>query len=153
MSATETATLLYEHTLSVTSVTEYGVSLAALASGQVPPPPEGARFDVAFEGPASGPRIAGIVKGKDYVSVRADGRFDLHIHAEITTEDGAQVALFADGVALPRPGGGPIFELRENVSLFTSMPGYTWVNPLQIWGDGTVDLATQVIHIKGSSAS
>jgi hypothetical protein len=152
MSATGTATLLYEYTLNVTSVTEYGVSLDALASGQVPPPPEGARFDVTFEGSASGPRIAGTVKGKDCVSVRADGRFDLHIHAEITTEDGAKIALFANGVALARPGT-PIFELRENVSLFTSMPGYTWVNPLQVWGVGTVDLAAQVIHIKGYSAS
>ncbi|MDQ6892646.1 MAG: DUF3237 domain-containing protein [Acidobacteriota bacterium] len=93
------------------------------------------------------------MKGKDYVSVRADGRFDLHIHAEITTEDGAKIALFADGVALPRPGGGPIFDLRENVSLFTSMPDYTWVNPLLVWGVGTVDLAAQIIQIKGYSAS
>ena len=153
MSATATATLLYEYTLNVTSVTEYGVSLAALASGQVPPPPEGARFDVALDGTVSGPRIAGTVKGKDFVSVRADGRFDLHIHVEITTEDGANIALFADGVALPRPGGGPVFELRENVRLFTSMPAYLWVNPLQIWGVGTVDLAAQVVHIKGYSAS
>ena len=104
MSAIEAATLLYEYTLNVTSVTEYGVSLAALASGQVAPPSEGARLDVTFEGSASGPRIAGSVRGTDYLSVRADGRFDLHIHAEITTEDGAKIALFADGVALPRPG-------------------------------------------------
>lgn len=153
MSTIGTATLLYEYTLNVTSVTEYGVSLAALASGQVPPPPEGARFDVALEGAASGPRIAGSLKGKDYLSVRADGRFDLHIHAEITTESGARIALFADGVALPRPGGGPVFELRENVTLFTSMPDYTWVNPLLVWGVGTVDLAAQIVHIKGYSAS
>jgi hypothetical protein len=153
MSATATAALLFEYTLNVTSVTEYGVSLAALASGQAAPPPEGARFDIAMEGKASGPRIAGTVKAKDYLSVRADGRFDLHIHAEITTKDGANIALFSDGVALARPGGGPIFELRENVRLFTSMPGYAWVNPLQIWGVGTVDLSTQVIQIKHYSAS
>jgi hypothetical protein len=152
MSATESAELLYEYTLNITSVTEYGVSLASLASGEAPPPPEGARFDVSFEGVASGQRIAGSVKGTDYVTVRADGRFDLHIHAEITTQNGSKVALFADGVARPRPGT-PIFELRENVQLFTSMQDYTWVNPLQIWGVGTVDLATQVIHIKGYSAT
>jgi hypothetical protein len=93
------------------------------------------------------------VKATDYLSVRADGRFDLHIHGEITTGNGARIAFFADGVALPRPGGGPVFELRENVSLFTSVPEYRWVNPLQIWGVGTVDLSTQVIQIKGFSAS
>lgn len=152
MPTPDTAELLYEYTLNVTAVTEYGVSFAALASGQAPPPPEGARFDVAFEGTASGPRLSGVVKGTDHVSVRADGRFDLHIHADITTEDGARIALCAGGVALPNPGT-PIFELRENVTLFTSTPGYAWVNPLQVWGVGTVDLARQVIHIKGYSAS
>ena len=86
MNATEAANLLYEYTLNVTSVTEYGVSFASLASGQVLPPPEGARFDIAFEGSAS-------------------------------VED------------------------------------YKWVNHLQVWALGTVDLARQVIHVKGYSAS
>src|SRR5438046_1292850 len=80
MSAIDTATLLYEYTVNVTAVNEFGVGLADLALGQVPPPPEGARIDVSFEGAASGPRIAGHVKGTDYLCVRADGRFDLHIH-------------------------------------------------------------------------
>ena len=38
-------------------MTEYGVSFEALMAGQVAPPPEGARFDVAFEEAASGPRL------------------------------------------------------------------------------------------------
>ena len=151
MSTFDPADLLYEYTLDVTGVTEYGVTLASLASGE-PPPPEGARLDVWFAGPSSGPRISGSVKGADYLCVRADGRFDLHIHAEITTENGGKIALFADGIAFPRPGT-PVFELRENARLFTSVPEYRWVNPLQIWGVGTVDLAKQVIHIKGYSAA
>ncbi len=32
-------------------------------------------------------------------------------------------------------------ELRENVTLTTAEPGYAWVNSLQIWAGGTVDLA------------
>jgi hypothetical protein len=144
--------LLYECTLNVTSVTEYGVGFAALATGQALPPPEGARFDIALQGAASGPRIEGAVKGIDYLWARADGRFELHIHAEITTEKGSKIALFADGVALPQPGS-PIVELRENVSLFTSVGDYKWVNHLQVWGVGTIDLARRVIHIKGYSAS
>ena len=152
MSTFDPAALLYEYTLDVTGVTEYGVTLASLASGQ-PPPPEGARLDVWFAGAAaSGHRLSGSVKGADYLCVRADGRFDLHIHAEITTDNGGKISLSADGIAIPRPGT-PIFELRENARLFTSVPEYRWVNPLQIWGVGTVDLAKQVIHIKGYSAA
>ena len=89
--------------------------------------------------------------GVDYLQVRADGRFQLHIHGEITTEDGEKIALFANGVASPREGS-PIADLRENVTLSTSSEAYSWVNSLQIWGVGTVDLAEQVVNIKGYSA-
>jgi len=61
------------------------------------------------------------------------------------------VSLHADGVALPRPGN-PIVGLRENVTLFTSSKAYSWVNGLQVWATGTVDLAEQVIRIRGYSA-
>lgn len=67
----------------------------------------------------------------DYLRVRADGRFDLHIHAEITTDDGQKISLHADGVALPRPGS-PVAGLRENVTLFTSSKAYAWVNRDQL---------------------
>ncbi len=43
----------------------------------------------------------------------------------------------------------PIGDLRENVTLTTSEPAYAWVNPLQIWGPGTVDLAKGEVHITG----
>jgi Protein of unknown function (DUF3237). len=143
--------LLYEYTLKLTRMTEYGVSFEALMAGTTPPPPEGARFDVWFEGPASGPRLTGTVSGVDYLRLRADGRFDLHIHATITTHDAQMISLHADGVALPEPGS-PIVRLRENVTLFTASKAYSWINALQVWGTGTVDLAQQVIHIKGYSA-
>ena len=66
---------------------EYGVSLQTLTSGQAPPP-EGARVDVHFEGPITGAKISGSVKGVDHLNFRADGGMELHIHGEITTEDG-----------------------------------------------------------------
>ncbi len=143
--------LLYEYTVKLTGMTEYGVSFEALMGGTVAPPPEGARFDVPFEGASVGPKLKGKVTGVDYLRIRADGRFDLHIHAEITTEDGHKISLHADGVALPQPGS-PIAGLRENVTLFTSSKAYSWVNGIQVWGTGTVDLAEQVVHIKGYSA-
>ena len=138
---------LYEANLNFTKVTEYGVSMEALAGGQIAPPPEGARFDFAFEGGAQGPKLKGTVAGVDYVHVRADGRFQLHIHAEITTEDEAKIAFFAEGIVFPEGETG-IFQLRENGALTTSYPAYSWVNQLQVWGQGTVDMAKAEINIK-----
>jgi len=139
--------LIYEYTPRITQVVEYGTSADGVFSGRTPPPPEGARFDVHFEGPVTGPRLRGTVKGVDYLHVRADGRSQLHIHAEITTDDGKKIALAADGVAIPQPGS-PVFQLRENVTLTTSHPEYSWVNPIQIWAPGTVDLSKGEIRIK-----
>jgi hypothetical protein len=130
----------------ITQVVEYGASMEALMSGQAPPPGEGARFDVYFEGPITGAKLRGSVKGVDYLHLRADGRFQLHIHAEITTDDGKKIALFADGVA---QGAPPVLELRENATMTTSHPEYAWVNTLQVWAPGTVNLATGEIRVKG----
>ncbi len=139
---------LYEYTMQFTQVVEYGVSAEALFAGQTPPPPEGARIDVYFEGPVTGARLNGTVTGVDYLHVRADGRVQLNIHAEITTEDGKKIALAADGVGLPQEGS-TVFQLRENVTLTSNHPEYAWVNPLQIWAPGTVDVAKGEIRIKG----
>ena len=85
--------LVYEYTPMVTQVVEYGASFEALASRQRPPPAEGARVDVYFEGPVTGARLSGSVKGVDYLYFRADGRFQLNIYAEITTEDGTKITV------------------------------------------------------------
>ena len=138
--------LVYEYTPMVTQVVEYGASFEALASRQTPPPAEGARVDVYFEGPVTGARLSGSVKGVDYLYFRADGRFQLNIYAEITTEDGTKIALAADGVAL---GQAPVLQLRENVTLTTCHPEHAWVNTIQIWAPGTVDLAKGEIRVKG----
>ena len=141
--------LLYEYAPNITQVVEYGVSMEALMSGQAPPPAEGARFDVYFEGPVTGTKLSGSVKGVDYLHIRADGRAQLNIYAEITTEDGKKIALAADGVALGEP---PVLQLRENVTLTTSHPEYSWVNAIQVWAPGTVDLAKGEIRVKGYAA-
>lgn len=143
--------LLYEYVCNFTQVVEYGIAANAVFSGQVQPPPEGARFDVHFEGPITGSKVKGSVKGVDYLHLRADGRGQLHIHAEITTEDGKKIAFAADGVAIPEPGT-PVFQLRENVTLLSNHPEYSWVNPIQIWATGTVDLSKGEIRIKGYAA-
>ena len=143
--------LIYEYTLQFTQVVEYGISANAVLSGRMPPPAEGARFDVHFEGPIAGPKLKGTVKGVDYIHIRADGRAQLNIHAEITTEDGKKIALAADGVAIPEKGS-PIFQLRENVTLTTNHLEYAWLNPIQVWAPGTVDVSKGEIRIKGYAA-
>ena len=142
--------LLYDMTVNFTKVTEYGVSMDALAGGQAPPP-AGARIDVAFEGVSRGPKLKGTVTGVDYLQIRADGRFGLHIHAAVTMDDGENIALFADGVATPEPGTD-VSHIRENVTLTTASEAYAWVNHLQVWGVGTVDLAKGEVNVKGYAA-
>lgn len=136
---------IYEYDLDVTGVTDYGVSLEAILAGKEKVPPQGARFDVAFEGRAKG-RLSGRVRGVDYLQMRADGRVGLDIRATIETDDGRRIALSADGVALPH-AAEPIADLFENVCLTTAAADYLWVNTRQIWAPGTVNFATGKIHI------
>ena len=91
---------IYEFELDVVGITDFGITLEAILSGQTPVPPQGARLDVAFAGSGTG-RIAGHAQGVDYVRMRADGRIDLDIHALIETHDGHRIALSANGVATP----------------------------------------------------
>jgi len=140
--------LIYEYTISSTGVTSYGVpALDVLLSGDAGIPPQGARYDLAFRGPVVG-RLRGMVELTDYLHIRPDGRVQLHIHAEITTEDDKKIALYADGVARFTKGSS-VGDLRENVTLTTSEPDYAWVNPLQIWARGTVDLANGEAQVRG----
>jgi Protein of unknown function (DUF3237) len=136
---------IYEYDLDVTGMTDFGVELEAILSGKAKIPPQGVRFDIAFEGRATG-RLAGQVRGVDYARMRADGRVDLDIRAVIETGDGRRIALWADGVAAPR-AAEPIADLCENVSLGTAAEEYAWVNTRQVWGFGTVNFATGKIHI------
>lgn len=138
---------IYEYDLNITGMTDYGLTLQSIVSGQSPVPPQGARIDVAFEGRATG-RLAGRVSGVDYLKMRADGRIDLDIRAVIETDDGHRIALSADGVGVPR-AAEPVADLCENVSLTTAAEKYGWVHTRQIWGVGTVNLANGKIHIEG----
>jgi len=136
---------IYSYDLDITGMTDYGIPLPAMVSGQSKVPSQGARVDVAFQGVATG-RLAGSVKGVDYLKIRADGRIDLDIHATIETTDGSRIALSADGVGTPR-ANEPVADLCENVRLSTASENYSWVNTRQVWAVGTVNLATCKIHI------
>ena len=129
--------VVYEYKARFTKIVEYGVDTAEIMAGRVAPPPEGARFDAHFEAVCTG-KIAGTLTGIDYLNIRADGRMQLHVHGEITTNDGHKIALFVDGVAGPEEGKH-LWKARENVTLTTSSPAYSWVNRLQMWIQGTYD--------------
>ena len=88
----------------LTKIVDYGVSFDTLRSAKPVLPPEGARFDAYFEGVIKGPKLKGTISCADYIHVRADGRIQLHIHGEITTDDGEKIALFADGISTYREG-------------------------------------------------
>jgi Protein of unknown function (DUF3237) len=77
----------------------------AITTGKEAIPLQGARFDLAIDGPFKG-RLAGRAHGVDYVRVRADGRMELDLHLIIETDDGNRIALSGDGQAAPRPGPG-----------------------------------------------
>jgi hypothetical protein len=79
--------------------------------------------------------------------VRQDGRIQLHIHGEITTDDGEKIGLFADGISTHQQGTN--FYHNENVTLITSSAKYSWVNQLQIWANGNVDPVTGNVDITG----
>jgi len=141
--------LIYEYRPQVTQTVEYGVSADAMFAGERPPP-EGARFDLFLEGPVCGGKLDGTVRGVDYLNFRADGRVELHIHAEILTEDGKNVALEAGGIAI-RQDGSSLLELREHVSLRSNHAELVWVNGLEIWARGVVDVASGQVQLRAFS--
>jgi hypothetical protein len=147
MTKIEVGDLLYEVKVGITKLTEFGVGIIDATSPDAALPLAGARFDIAVAGTVSG-RVEGTFEGVDYLHVRADRRSQLHIHGAITTTDGSNIALYADGVATPDDAPG-VFQLRENVTLTTAVPEFEWVNGLQVWGQGTVDMNTLQIEISG----
>jgi hypothetical protein len=130
--------LIYEAEIQFTHIVEYGVSMEALSSGKIAPPLEGARFDQSFQGTVNGPRLRGRISGIDHLYVRADGCFQLHIHAQINTDDGHNISFTSNGVSIQEEGSVET-QLRAAVSLFSSSPVYSWLNKLQVWAIGSLD--------------
>ena len=143
--------LIYNETAQITRQTDFGIGMQSVLSGAQEIPPEGARFDLGFEGELTGPKLRGKIAGTDYVLLRGDGVSKLHIHAVITTDDGERIAFYGDGVAMVQPGSSDM-QVRENIALHTASPKYSWVNRLQIWAIGQGDLSTGKLTLKGYSA-
>ena len=146
----EISELIYEVTLQIIGVVDYGANMQEIATGKTAPPSEGARFDVSLEGSVDGPKLKGSWRGVDYLNIRADGVPELHIHGQFTLTDGAKVSMFADGIGTIDEKG--IVHLRENLTLKSNFPAYSWVNSIVGWGVGTVNLATGDVRVKGYKA-
>ncbi|WP_164157116.1 DUF3237 domain-containing protein [Sandarakinorhabdus rubra] len=138
---------IYEYAVDLTSMTEYGLSLADVMAGTAAPPPHGARFDGGFAGQIEG-RVRGSISGTDFSFLRPDGVLELNIHATIDAGNGVLIALWADGIGRFR-AGEPIIDLAENVRLTTSHESHLWVNGRQIWATGIVDLAAGKVILQG----
>ncbi len=133
--------ILFEEEVGLTAIHEFGFSWTDFVNGK-PVPPEGARFDIAFEGRVSGDRLSGTVSGVDYLEVRSDGKLLLNLQATLTTRDGERIKLTETGI---NDNG----ELRLNMHFHTASSQYRWLNKLQVWGIGRVDFASGRVHIKG----
>lgn len=130
--------LIYEAEIQFTGIVEYGVGMEALSSRRVAIPLAGARFDQTFEGILRGPKLSGKISGTDYLTVRADGLFQLHLHARVTTEDGTNISMSSEGVSI-QIEGEQLSQLRVAVTLFTASESYDWLNQLRLWTVGTFD--------------
>jgi hypothetical protein len=139
---------VFELSLQITSITDFGMTLEELNEGKAPPP-AGVRLDAAVSGPCKG-KVNGHMDAIDYLYVRADGRFELHIHGVLTTDDGARIAATATGMGSPNEDGA--LRLLEYVSLLTAAPGYEWLNTLSIRGEGSVNPASGEIVVRGYAA-
>jgi hypothetical protein len=140
-----TSEKIFEYNLKIKNVTEYGATMDAIFAGREAAPLQGAQFDVLLEGSIKG-RVTGLLRGVDYLRVRADGRRELDLRGTIETDDGHRIAFSADGVATPRDGE-PIVDLAVKIDLATAAPPYAWVNVRPAWGAGYADLDAGRIHI------
>lgn len=87
---------IFEYDLDIKGVTDYGANMEALFAGQESVPLQGAQFDVALAGLVKG-RVAGAMRGIDYLRVRPDGRRELELRGSIETEDGSRDRILGRG--------------------------------------------------------
>jgi len=139
--------LLFEEEVSLTEITEYGISWDDLISDKAKIPPQGARFDIAFEGKIFGEKLNGFIKGFDYLEVRADGNFSLNIYALIITDDGEMISFKEDGILSPGDNGSA--KLNLNMRFSSASPQYNWLNKKQVWGIGEVNMIEGKVTVKG----
>lgn len=137
---------LFDEEISLTGITDFGVSWEDLTSGKAELPPQGARYNIAFEGKVFGDKINGDIKGVDYLYVRCDGKFELNIQASILTDDGVMIHVHETGVSKPNTDGTA--KLNLNLSFSTNSEKYDWLNQKQVWAVGEVNMIHGNVSMK-----
>ena len=130
-----------------TEVIDFGIDAASVSSGRTPIPPQGVRLNSSSQGELTGPKLKGKVVGTDYLLVRADGVGIINLHAVLTTVEGDRIAIQASGI-LTLVQGATISQLRENIAFHTASAKYSWINHIQGWAIGTLDMSTLKITKK-----
>jgi hypothetical protein len=138
---------LYDAVIQLADVIDFGIDLESLAMGRAQIPPQGLRFDTIFQGEFTGPKLKGKLAGTDYWTWRPDGVGLVHVHTVLTTADGDRIAYHATG-AFKGEAGSMVFQLRENIGFHTAAAQHDWVNRLQGWGTGTIDMTVRKLVMK-----
>lgn len=138
---------LFDEEIQLTGITEYGIRWEDIIDASADIPPQGARFDLAFEGKVIGKKLNGTIKGMDYLQIRSDGKFMLNIHAAIVTDDGETIAVKEDGISSPEPSGTA--KLHLNMEFFTTSEKYSWINKKQVWSVGEVNMTSGNVKVSG----
>jgi Protein of unknown function (DUF3237) len=122
------------------------------------PVPEGIRVNIYLTGgEVSGARCKGklLQVGADWLVIRKDGVGIVDVRATIEMENGALVYAAYTGIIELGPNGyeaflsGDIpakFPIRTCPRYLTSSPEYEWMNCVQAYGIGEVDLFNGVVH-------
>jgi hypothetical protein len=142
---------LFDATGQLTETTDFGIDAQSVLSGRTPTPPQGVRFNTSFQVEITGPKLKGKIVGTDYWILRADGVGIVNVEAVLTPVEGDRIAYHANGIFTGQQGSA-IYQLRENLSFHTSSMKYSWVNRIQCWATGTIDLSTRKIAVKGYAA-
>ena len=134
--------LLFEEDIQLTSIKEYGFTWKDFSEQSKPIPKEGLKFEINFEGTITGEKIKGRVQGIDYLTVRADGRLFLDLHASIATDDGSTIYVKESGI---NQNGN----LLLNMDFHTNDSRYNWLNHTHVWCKGQVNFSTGKVLVKG----
>ena len=136
---------LYDAKGQITKTIDFGIDLRV--STQTPVPPQGLRFNFDWQADLAGSKLKGRIVGTNYAYTTADGVSHVDSQGVLTTPEGDRIAVHTTGIST-RKKDSPLFLQHENISFFTGSERYRWVNQVQAWGNGTVDLATGRFEIK-----
>lgn len=139
---------LFDATIQLLDAVDFGIDTQSLLSGRVQIPPQGVRFNTNFQGEITGAKLKGKVVGTDYWILRPDGIAIVNIQAVVTSAEGDRIAYHADGIFTVERGS-TVCQLRESLSFHTASERYSWLNRIQGFGTGIIDLTKRTIELKG----